>query len=308
MYSKLISLILIVIPLPILATPCDQASWLVIQAYDLGAHSAVYAKKRELLRQALRLCPNHADAHNNLGVLLELEQNYSKALVHYQRAVAIDSDYADAWMGIGKIYYQQGQFPLSLEAYLHVCTSEQSARQRVAELLYQHRYRTAEKGYVLTKESLSLLYDKQRLQQLYDMATDCRRRHRSLTISTPTLLEAYVIYRNIHFHVGEYRLTRQAESQLNEIANTLRSNNAQSIQISGHTDTQPFAGYSKNDSDELNWKLSQDRANAVASALAQRGIAITQITTNGYGYSRPIAHGYGEAAWAKNRRVEIEVD
>ena len=308
MYSKLISLILVMIPLPILATPCEQANQLVIQAYQLGNHSAVYAKKQQLLRQAVRLCPNHSDAHNNLGVLLEQQQNYSKALYHYQRAIANDSDYTEAWIGMGDIYYQQNQFPLSLEAYLHACTSDQQARQRVAELFYQHRYRTAEKGQVLTKESLSLLYDKQRLQQLHEMANDCRRRFRSLTISTATLLTPYVIYRNIHFHVGEYRLTATAESQLNQIANTLQSNNAQTIQISGHTDTQPFAGYSRNDSDQLNWKLSQDRANAVATALTQRGIPITKITTMGYGYNRPIAHGSGEAAWAKNRRVEIEVD
>jgi hypothetical protein len=78
MYLKIMILIFLILPLPLLATPCNQATQRVIQAYDLGEHPNVYARQKALLQQALSLCPHHADAHNNLGVILENEQNTQK--------------------------------------------------------------------------------------------------------------------------------------------------------------------------------------------------------------------------------------
>lgn len=37
MYPKIITLISLILPLPLLATPCNQATQLVIQAYELTA-------------------------------------------------------------------------------------------------------------------------------------------------------------------------------------------------------------------------------------------------------------------------------
>jgi tetratricopeptide (TPR) repeat protein len=80
---------------------------LVIQAYDLGHNHSVYAQKKQQLQRALKLCPNHPDAHNNLAVVLENEQHYTQAIHHYQRTLQIDPDYYDAWIGIGEAYYKQ---------------------------------------------------------------------------------------------------------------------------------------------------------------------------------------------------------
>ncbi|RKZ92665.1 MAG: hypothetical protein DRR19_03595 [Candidatus Parabeggiatoa sp. nov. 1] len=198
MHSKIILLTVLILPLPLFATPCDQATRLVIQAYELGHRPSVYAQKKKLLQHALSLCPNHADAHNNLGVVLEKEQHYPQALQHYQRASQIQPNDYQAWVGIGDVYYKQGQLPLSLEAYLHACTRNQHARQRVSYLLRENRYRAADAGNVLNKASLSLLYDKQRLQKLHHKATDCRSVFR-LLVSTDSLLETFVIIRNIQF-------------------------------------------------------------------------------------------------------------
>ncbi|OQY50770.1 MAG: hypothetical protein DRR08_28325 [Candidatus Parabeggiatoa sp. nov. 2] len=77
--------------------------------------------------------------------------------------------------------------------------------------------------------------------------------------------------------------------------------------IHGHSDSQAFAGFSKTESDYLNWQLSQKRADSFKAALAQRGVLHTRIKTFGYGDSRPLVSGDSEAALAKNRRVKIEV-
>jgi peptidoglycan-associated lipoprotein len=43
----------------------------------------------------------------------------------------------------------------------------------------------------------------------------------------------------------------------------------------------------------------------VRRALLLQGAADAQISTVSYGAERPAVPGHGEAAWAKNRRVEI---
>lgn len=111
--------------------------------------------------------------------------------------------------------------------------------------------------------------------------------------------------------MGEYVLTPDADHQLDEIASTLVdeiNNGEKSIIISGHTDIQSFVGVSPAESNQRNWELSQKRATSVAKALSKRGIPITRMITTGYGYSQPVAYGHSEVAWAKNRRVEIEVE
>ena len=309
MYPKIIILILLILPLPLLATPCTQATKRVIQAYDLGEHANVYARKKALIQQALSLCPHHADAHNNLGVILENEQNYPKAIHHYQRALQINPDYYEAWVGMGDVYYKQGQFPLSLDAYLNACIRDSPARnQRITELLDKNNYRAVDGKNVLTQESLNLLYNKQALEKLREKVTDCRSRYRNVapTLVPDSLLETFVVFRNIHFDVGKYILTPTAKRQLDEINHALRKKGLKSIQVSGHTDIQPFKGVPPEENNIRQLKLSQQRAASVADALAKRGIPINRMTTKGYGYNKP-AQGYTKADWDKNRRVEIEV-
>jgi len=306
MPKKIIPLIFLVLPLPLLATPCNQATQLVIEAYDMGKHP----NARLLLQRALNLCPNHADAHNNLGVILENAQNYAKAIHHYQRALQINPDYHEAWIGMGDVHYKQGQFPLSLEAYLNACIRNSPARnQRITALLDKNRYRAADGENIFKKQSLAMLYDKTHLKKLRDMVTDCRSRYRSvaLTFAPDTLLETFVVFRNIHFEVGKSLLPSTAKRQLDEIAAALLKESAKSILISGHTDIQSFKNVPPEKSKRLNLELSQKRAVSVANALAKRGIPIGKMVKKWYGYAEP-AQDYSIADWDKNRRVEIEVN
>ena len=305
MYKKIIILILFILPLPLLANPCTQATQLVIQAYDLGI--SAYVRQKTLLQQALNLCSNHADAHNNLGVILENEQNYSQAIHHYQRALRINPDYQEAWIGMGDVYFKQGQFPLSLDAYLNACTRDNPMRnQRIAELLDKNNYRTVTDKNMLKQESLGILYDTKQLEKLRNKVIECHSRYRSVapTLDPDSILETFVVFRNIHFDVGKYLLTPAAEQQLDEIGRTLLKKGTKSIQISGHTDIQTFKDASLAESNKLNFILSQQRAASVANSLVKRGIS--KITTKGYGNIKP-AQGYTEENLDKNRRVEIEL-
>ncbi|HDN25651.1 MAG TPA: tetratricopeptide repeat protein [Thioploca sp.] len=289
-------------------TPCQTADQYVVRALylDSAAHAA---QQKKYFRRAIALCPTHPEAHNNLAVVLEQEQNYSDALYHYQQALKHRPNYVKAWLGLGDVYYQQGQLPLSLEAYLQICTQHQRARQRVAALLEKHRYRTVDGNQVLSSESLNLLFDQSRLETLYQQANQCRTVDRDIAPNpeaTRAIREPVAVFRNIQFKVGRFYLSLVSEQQLTEIATTLIQMNARHIQIRGHSDSQAWKGQLATRSRQLNLKLSQERANSVKSALMSKGV-LDRMKTVGYGENSPLVNGHFETAWAQNRRVEIEV-
>ena len=69
------------------------------------------------------------------------------------------------------------------------------------------------------------------------------------------------------------------------------------VTIVGHTDS---VG-----SDELNNRLSLDRASNVREYLRNRGIDSSRMMANGRGEQRPIANNDTSSGRAQNRRVEI---
>ena len=46
-------------------------------------------------------------------------------------------------------------------------------------------------------------------------------------------------------------------------------------------------------------------ARAIANYLSIQGVSASQIETISYGEEKPAALGHSEAAWSKNRRVEL---
>ena len=80
-------------------------------------------------------------------------------------------------------------------------------------------------------------------------------------------------------------------------AKYLASHTSTRVRLEGNTDDRG--------SREYNIGLGERRAQAVRRALLLQGAAEGQISTVSYGEERPAAAGSDEAAWAKNRRVEI---
>jgi outer membrane protein OmpA-like peptidoglycan-associated protein len=290
----LTTLFLLIFSLPALASQnCNYATNLVIQAYDAGESGNKYNEK-QLLNQALRLCPNHAEAHNNLASLLEEQGDYTQAIAHYRQALQTKPNYSNAWYGLGETYYKQGQFPLSLEAHLQACKTDKDSERRIRELLENEKYAVTEQGKILNKESLLLLYDVSRRQKINQLISDCGFR---LSRVKPA-----VTFRNFQFETGKATLKYGTEAQLEALAAALINLQTRRVEISGHTDNQRFAGFSYYESKQKNQQLSEQRAATVARALADRGVSQNRIITSGYGDSQPISRNR-----AKNRRVEIEV-
>lgn len=95
-----------------------------------------------------------------------------------------------------------------------------------------------------------------------------------------------------YFDYDSAQLKPGAQAELQRVAGVLNKYPQTTIEVGGHTDTRG--------SEEYNQKLSERRAQAVANALMQYGVASQRIQVIGYGESRPISSDH-----ATNRRVEV---
>jgi peptidoglycan-associated lipoprotein len=100
----------------------------------------------------------------------------------------------------------------------------------------------------------------------------------------------------IHFDFNDSALTAEAQSRLKDLADCIKSQNA-SIRLEGHAD--------ERGTEEYNLQLSQRRAGSVKKYLSDLGVSSKKLDTIGYGKNRPAVEGHTEAAWAANRRVEL---
>lgn len=69
------------------------------------------------------------------------------------------------------------------------------------------------------------------------------------------------------------------------------------VHVHGHTDSTGTESY--------NAKLSEERAEAVSSHLARRGVAPERLRETGFGETRPVGDNTTSAGRSRNRRVEI---
>ena len=56
-----------------------------------------------------------------------------------------------------------------------------------------------------------------------------------------------------------------------------------------------------------NWELSSARAVAIVKFLVVQGIPAHRLSANGFGQFQPLDAGSTPEAWARNRRIEIQL-
>ena len=72
--------------------------------------------KIEAYKQALRIDPDDAGAHCNLGYAYDELGKYKEAIESYKQAIRIDPDYADAHDSLGYAYLNLGKFQEAIES------------------------------------------------------------------------------------------------------------------------------------------------------------------------------------------------
>jgi outer membrane protein OmpA-like peptidoglycan-associated protein len=103
----------------------------------------------------------------------------------------------------------------------------------------------------------------------------------------------------ILFDVGSYQLKEEAKNNIKELSKVLQKYDDTNILIEGHTDN--------TGADEMNMKLSENRANSVGNFAKSLGILGSRMAIQGYGESQPIQDNASESGRKQNRRVEIAI-
>jgi outer membrane protein OmpA-like peptidoglycan-associated protein/outer membrane protein assembly factor BamB len=121
-----------------------------------------------------------------------------------------------------------------------------------------------------------------------------------LELSLPRAAKgASITIDSIQYRVESANLEPDSIPTLIRILEMMEGNPGLRIEIAGHTDS--------TGTKEFNQKLSENRAESVASWLIQNGILSTRITTLGYGEARPVADNETDEGRRKNRRTEIKI-
>ena len=101
----------------------------------------------------------------------------------------------------------------------------------------------------------------------------------------------------ILFNVNSAELSAGAKKDIEKLAASLKQNPGTNVIIEGHTDN--TGAY------ELNQKLSERRAQAVANYAKSLGVEGSRLQAKGYSYDQPIADNSTAEGRAQNRRVEV---
>ncbi|WP_421523736.1 OmpA family protein [Pseudomonas yamanorum] len=104
---------------------------------------------------------------------------------------------------------------------------------------------------------------------------------------------------NITFATNSDAISSSFYTPLNNLANSLKQFNQNTIQIVGYTDS--------TGSRQLNMDLSQRRAQSVANYLTSQGVSPTNLSARGAGPDNPIASNADVNGRAQNRRVEVNL-
>jgi len=122
--------------------------------------------------------------------------------------------------------------------------------------------------------------------------------------------DRFVVPTDVLFETGSAELSPYALEKLNKLAQTLNEVASEIpssldwvLRIDGHTDKRPIhtAEFPSN------WELSSARAVSIVKYLVVQGIPAQHLSANGFGQFQPIDPGNTEAAYAKNRRIEIQL-
>ena len=104
---------------------------------------------------------------------------------------------------------------------------------------------------------------------------------------------------NVTFATGSAELRPGFYPIISDVARTLQQYPQSYVEVIGHTDS--------TGDDAFNQRLSERRAETVATELRSRGITPSRVTAFGVGESQPIASNATPEGRAQNRRVEIRI-
>jgi len=104
---------------------------------------------------------------------------------------------------------------------------------------------------------------------------------------------------DVFFDTGKYSLRSGAREKLAKVAGILVAYPGLNIAVGGYTDN---VG-----ADDMNQKLSENRADSVRDYLVQQGVSANSVSAKGFGNTLPVTSNGNSAGRQQNRRVELLV-
>ena len=103
--------------------------------------------------------------------------------------------------------------------------------------------------------------------------------------------------RTVYFDFDKSEVKEEGRVVVDSHSGYLKGNRGAKVVLEGHCD--------ERGSREYNVGLGERRSQAVRRLMLFQGVSDNQLETVSYGEERPAVVGHNEAAWSKNRRVEI---
>jgi len=104
---------------------------------------------------------------------------------------------------------------------------------------------------------------------------------------------------DVLFDTGKYDLRPEARERLARLSGIVLAHPGLNLEVEGHTDS--------TGGDELNQKLSEQRAGTTREYLIQQGLSNSSVTAKGFGKTMPVADNSTAQGRQQNRRVELIV-
>jgi len=122
--------------------------------------------------------------------------------------------------------------------------------------------------------------------------------------------DRFVFQSEVLFASGDAALNAAGKDQLQRLAGALKEISAKIpaklkwvLRVDGHTDILPISTANF----PSNWELSTARALSVVRFLISRGVDANRLAATGFGPYQPIDGGQTDAAYRRNRRIELKL-
>ncbi len=155
----------------------------------------------------------------------------------------------------------------------------------------------AEKGNVAAEKEKTAAEKEKRLAAEKASAEAMDALAKTLAVKEEARGKVITLSGSVLFATGQSTVLPGAMSQLDKVAEALKTQAERHFTVEGHTDSQG--------TDAVNQELSKKRAEAVRDYLIVHGVAKDAISAVGLGPSRPVADNKTIEGRAMNRRVEI---
>jgi len=154
----------------------------------------------------------------------------------------------------------------------------------------------------------------QRVQELSRYRSDFFGRLREILGNRPDITivgDRFVFQSEVLFPSGSDEINEEGRVEMTKLADALKTLEGEIppeiawvLRVDGHTDARPLSGSGRF---RNNWELSSARAIAVVRFLVDQGVQPIHLVAAGFGEFQPLVQGNDDAAYSRNRRIELKL-